>query len=163
MSEPGVTTPKASYWERLPPRLRPLDEELKGTGSLRLVETTLLLIVGVLLAVATINDVARQTGVNARLIADLKTWRAYTAHDYKNLSVSQELLGITTQRDVVCGNTTAGPPKARSQICLVVAGPTRSGRREVRGGWYLPPKTEDNLRKYRYGCFGAVTAGLCPK
>jgi len=163
MSHTGATTPKGSSWERLPPRLRPLEEESKGTGSLRLVETTLLLIVGVLLAVATINDVARQTGVNARLIADLKTWRAYTAHDYKNLSVSQELLGITTQRDVVCGNTTAGPPKARSQICLVVAGPTRSGRREVRGGWYLPPKTEDNLRKYRYGCFGAVTAGLCAK
>ena len=118
---------------------------------------------GLLLAVATINDVARQTGINDRLIADLKTWRSYTAHDYKNIAVSQELLGITTHRDVVCGNTTPGPPKARSQICLVVAGPTRSGRREVRGGWYLPPNTEDDVRERRYGCFGAVTAGLCPK
>ena len=125
MSDLPAATSKASFWDRLPPRLRPLEEELPGTGSLRLVETTLLLIVFLLLAVATINDVSRQTGVNDRLIADLKTWRSYTAHNYKNISVSQELLGITTKRDVVCGNTTAGPPKERAQICLVVAGPTR--------------------------------------
>ncbi len=163
MSELPATTPAGSFWDRLPPRLRPRDNEVVGTGRLRLIETTLLLIVGVLLAVATINDVARQTGINHRLTADLKTWRTYTAHDYKNISISQELMGIRTQRDVVCGNTTGGAPKTRTQICLVVAGPTRSSRRQVRGGWYLPPNTDDNLRKYRYGCFGAVTAGLCAK
>jgi hypothetical protein len=162
MSDPAVTTGHG-FWERLPPRLRPLDAELRGSGSLRLVETTLLLLVGLVLAIATINDVARQTGVNHRLIADLKTWRAYTAHDYHNLSVSQELLGITTKRDVVCGNTTPGPPKARAQICLIIAGPTRSGRRQVLGGWYLPPNTEDDVREHRYGCFGSATAGLCPR
>jgi hypothetical protein len=163
MSEPAPSITGTSFWDRLPPRLRPLKKELPGTGSVRLVETTLLLLIGILLAVATINDVSRQAGVNHRLIADLATWRAYTAHDYKNLSVSQELLGITTHRDVVCGNTTPGPPKARSQICLVVAGPTRAGRRQVSGGWYLPPNTEDDVRDHRYGCYGAVTAGLCPK
>jgi hypothetical protein len=162
MSDPAATT-RQSFWGKLPPRLRPLDAELPGTGSLRLVETTLLLLVGLVLAIATINDIARQTGVNDRLIADLKTWRAYTAHDYHNLSVSQELLGITSKRDVVCGNTTPGPPKARAQICLVVAGPTRSGRRQVLGGWNLPPNTEDDVRDRRSGCFGSVTSGLCPR
>jgi hypothetical protein len=163
MSDPAATTTPRSFFERLPPRLRPLDEELPGTGRLRLVETTVLVIVGLLLALATINDVSRQGGINHRLVADLKTWRSYTAHDYKNVGVSQELLGITTHRDVVCGNTTAGPPKQRSQICLVVAGPTKAGKREVRGGWYLPPNSENDVRELRYGCFGAVTAGLCPK
>lgn len=161
MSGPS-TQAEQGPWGRLPGWLRPRDHELPGSGSLRLVETTLLLLAGLLLAVATINDVARQTGVNERLIADLRTWRGYTGHDYHNVGVDQELLGITTHRDVVCGNTTPGAPKARVQICLVVTGPTRDGRRRVSGGWYLPANTEDNVRERRYGCFGSVTRGLCP-
>ncbi len=62
----------------------------------------------VLLAMATVNDVGRQVDVNQRLIADLRTWRHYTGHDYHNLSVEQELLGRTTQHEVVCGNTSPG-------------------------------------------------------
>ena len=77
-----------------------------------LVETTLLVLVGVLLAAATVNDLARQAHTNDRLIADLSTWRHYTGHDYHNISVDQETLGSTTQREVLCGNTSAGPPKA---------------------------------------------------
>ena len=160
MSEPAVTDTR---WNRLPEPLRPLDHERKGTGSLRLVETTLLLFAGLLLAVATVNDLVRQTHVNQRLIADLATWRAYTHHDYHNISVNQELLGIATHRDVVCGNTTPGPPKERVQVCLVLTGPTRGGRRSVAGGWFLPAHTEADVRELRYGCFGSVTAGLCAR
>ena len=147
MSEPAAATTSSTFWDRLPPRLRPLEKELHGRGNLRLIETTLLVIVGVVLALATINDVSRQTGINQRLIADLKTWRSYTAHDYKNVGVSQELLGITTHRDVVCGNTTAGPPKARSQICLVVAGPDQV--RQARGARGLVSAAEHRRRRER--------------
>jgi hypothetical protein len=157
-----VPEPYERLWRRLPQRLRPRTSEPAGRGELRLVELAVLLLVGLLLAIATVNDVARQVGVNHRLIADLRTWRRYTHHDYKNVAADQELLGAATHRDVVCGNTTPGPPKQRPQICLVVTGPISGGVRPVAGGWYLPPGTEDNVRSVRYGCFGSVTKGLCP-
>lgn len=163
MSAPASTEPYESLWRRLPERLRPRGEEEHGRGRLRRAETTVLILVALLLATATIYDVARQTGVNGRLTADLRTWRSYTHHDYKNVSADQHLLGSTTKREVVCGNTTPGPPKQRTQICLVVTGPVHAGRRTVSGGWYLPPNTEDNVRSRRYGCFGSVTIGLCPR
>jgi hypothetical protein len=144
----------------LPAWLRPLDVEQPGQGRTRLVETTLLLLALVLLAIATVNDVVQQTHVNHRLIADLRTWRAYTGHDYHNVSPEQDIFGHTT-RDFVCGNTVPGPPKERVQICLVMTGPVVHGRRAMHAGWYLPPKSEDLLR-YRYACFGsAAQQGLC--
>jgi hypothetical protein len=146
----------------LPPRLRPRDAELPGSGRMRLIETTLIVLLGLLLAVATLNDVVRQTHVNDRLIADLATWRAYTGHPYHNISIEQELFGRASGREVVCGNTRPGAPKARTQLCLVVYGPTHGGRRTVHGGWYLPPKVED-VRADRYGCFGEAARGLCPR
>jgi hypothetical protein len=146
----------------LPAWLRPRTDELPGSGRMRLVETTLLVLVGIVLLVATVNDLARQTGVNYRLIADLRTWRQYTGHAYKNLSVDQELLGVSTKHEVVCGNTSPGPPKARIQLCLVMWGPVIDGRRTVRGGWYLPPGSEDQ-RSDRYGCFGEAARGVCPR
>jgi hypothetical protein len=152
-----------SAWTWLPEPLRPREREHVGTGQLRLIETTLLVLVAILLATATIDDVARQVGVNDRLIADLKTWRSYTGHAYHNLSVDQELLGSASRREVVCGNTVPGAPKAKTQVCLEVWGPTMDGRREVRGGWYLTPGSEDQ-RSTRYGCFGvAAAAGICPR
>jgi hypothetical protein len=147
----------------LPSWLAPRDGEQLGTGRTRLIETTLLVLVAVLLATATIADVARQAGVNHRLIADQHTWRVYTHHDFRNLGISQELLGATsTQREVVCGNTSAGPPKSTTQLCLAIWGPTVHGLREVHGGWYLPPYVED-VSASRYGCFGTAARGLCPR
>ena len=162
MSAPAAPEPYERLWQRLPERLRPRSSELPGRGELRLIESAVLILVGLLLAVATVNDVARQAGVNHRIVADLRTWRTYTHHDYKNVGADRELLGVSTGRDVVCGNTEPGPPKARPQICLVVTGPTRNGVRTVSGGWYLPAGTEDNVRSARYGCFGAAAKGLCP-
>jgi len=163
MSAPAAPEPYERLWRRLPERLRPRSSELRGRGELRLVESAVLVLVGLFLAVATVYDVGRQAGVNHRLVADLRTWRHYTHHDYKNVGADQELLGTATHRDVVCGNTVPGAPKERTQICLVVTGPTRSGLRTVSGGWYLPPGTQDDVRPARYGCFGSITAGLCPK
>jgi hypothetical protein len=163
MSSPQAPGAVEDRWAVLPEWLRPRASELPGTGRLRLIETTLLVLVGVILATATIDDVARQAGVNQRLIADLKTWRHYTRHDFHDLSISQELLGPTsTQREVVCGNTRAGPPKTTSQICLAVWGPVVDGRRAVHGGWYLPVHAED-VRVDRYGCFGEKALGQCPR
>ena len=94
-------------------------------SQLRLIETTLLVLVGLLLALATVNDLVRQTHVNDRLIADLSTWRHYTGHDYRELSPDQKLLGEASKREVVCGNTQPGPQYARPQICLEIWGPVR--------------------------------------
>jgi hypothetical protein len=163
MSSASTPEPGERLWRRLPERLRPLQRELPGRGELRIVEGAVLVLVALLLAVATVNDVVRQAGVNHRLVADLRTWRQYTHHNYKNVSTDQLTLGAPTKRDVVCGNTVPGPPKERIQICLVVTGPTRAGSRTVSGGWYLPANTESDSRAVRYGCFGEVTAGLCPK
>jgi hypothetical protein len=127
-----------------------------------LIETTLLALVGLLLAIATVNDVVLQTHVNHRLVADLRTWRQYTGHRYKNVSVEQDQITHTT-RDIACGNVSPGAPKARTQLCIVLTGPVRAGRRAALGGFYLPP-TVDDVRTYRYGCYGvASAAGLCPR
>jgi hypothetical protein len=145
-------------WVRL--HARPRESERRGLGSLRLAETTLLILFALLLAIATVNDVVQQTHVNHRLIADLATWRAATGHDYHNIGVEQDIKEHST-RDTVCGNVSPGAPKQRTQICLRVAGPTVAGRRKVSGGYYLPPRSEDEA-SLRYGCFGsAVQAGLC--
>ncbi len=145
---------------QLPEWARPRDEEKRGLGSLRLAETTILILFGVLLAVATVNDVAQQTHTNHRLIADLHTWRVATGRDYHNLIVSQDLQGHTT-RDTVCGNLTPGAPKERTQVCVTLVGPQIKGEREITGGFYLPPLSENTPSK-RYACFGAaVAAGSC--
>ena len=160
---PGAA-PRPEPWAWLPAQLRPREQRAsERRGRLWRVETAVLLAAAALLATATVNDVVRQTKINKRLVADLTTWRAYTGHNYKNVAVDQLTMGVTTKRDVVCGNTEPGPPKARAQICLVVTGPVTAGRRAVSGGWYLPPNTVDDVRAVRYGCFGSVTIGRCPR
>jgi hypothetical protein len=150
-------------FSRLPERIRPRTSEDPGLGQLRLIETTVLILVGLLLLIATVNDLSRLATVNKRLVADLLTWRAYTGHNYHNVSIDQELLGTQTQREVVCGNTSPGAPKATTQICLVIWGPTVDGKRTIHGGWMLPPKAEDE-RALRYGCFGdEYVRSLCPR
>ncbi|MGH2878055.1 MAG: hypothetical protein ACRDK4_00375 [Solirubrobacteraceae bacterium] len=143
-----------AHWKWLPGWARPRDSERKGLGSLRLAETTLLVLFGLLLAIATVNDVRQQTHVNHRLNADLATWRAYTHHNYHSIAVEQDIKEHTT-RDIVCGNVSPGGPKERTQLCLRMTGPVRGGRRQVSGGYYLPPRSEDEAH-LRYGCFGAA-------
>jgi hypothetical protein len=158
----GASTHAGRSSDRLPAWLRPREVEARGSGRMRLVETTLLLLAGLLLAIATVNDVVLRTHTNHRLVADLRAWRDYTGHKYKNLSAEQDQRNYTTT-DVVCGNTSPGPPKERIQLCLQMTGPVIHGRRAARGGWYLPPKAE-NLRRYRYGCFGTTKQQrACPR
>jgi hypothetical protein len=62
----------------------------------------------------------------------------------------------------VCGNTSPGAPKARTQLCLAIWGPVTHGRRAVHGGWYIPPGSEDQGAD-RYGCFGPGAQGICAR
>jgi len=145
---------------RLPAWARPLERERPGHGSLRLAETTILVLVGLLLATAVIHDLAQQTRVNHRLIADLGTWRTVTGHRYHNLTVEQDIKQHTS-RQTVCGNVSPGAPRERTQVCLLISGPVVGGHRIVQGGYYRPARTFD-LRPYRYACFGRASAGgLC--
>jgi hypothetical protein len=159
VSDPSVAS-EGRPQARLPEWARPRERERRGLGSLRLAETTILILVGLLLAIATIDDVVQQTHVNHRLVADLHSWRVMTGHDYRNLSAEQDVKGHTT-RDTVCGNVSPGGPKERTQVCLVLVGTVISGRRDVSGGYYLPPQSIDE-RRLRYGCFGTpAETGLC--
>lgn len=141
-------------------RLRPRDTERQGRGDLRRVESTLLALAFVVLAVAVVNDLVQQVHVNERLTVDLRTWRAVTGRNYHNISIERDLKGHTT-RDVLCGNTYPAPPGTAPQVCLIVTGPTVHGVREARGGFYLPPYFPDK-REDRYACFGtAAREDLC--
>jgi hypothetical protein len=148
-------------FDSLPRSLRPREQGSgESSGRRWLVETAVLVAVGVFLLVATVNDLSRQSGVNARLNADLRSWQAYTGHAYRNLQLDSQLLGETSEREVVCGNTSPGAPKTRTQICLLVWGPIVDGRRQVHGGWYLPPRSYD-VAGLRYGCFGPDGGRFC--
>ncbi len=161
MSAPAPSAqPQGGGWERLPERLRPRTRERRGRGDLRRVESTLLVLAFVLLAVATVNDVVRQIHVNQRLSVDLHTWRTVTGNDLKNISIEQDLKHYST-REVLCGNTASGPPGTQPQVCLIITGPTVRGLRTASGGFYLPPYFQDK-RVNRYACFGtAVREHLC--
>ncbi len=147
-------------WAWLPDRLRPREVESRGRGELRLIETTVLILVGLVLAIATVNDLVRQAHINSRLDADLRTWRQYTHHDFHNVAIDQETLGLGTDREVLCGNTIAGPPGSTAQLCLAIWGPVHDGLRTVHGGWYVPAYLPD-IPTRRYGCFGAAGEGRC--
>ncbi len=137
VSEPRASTAREPFrW--LPEWARPLDREKRGLGSLRLAETTILILLGVFLAVATVNDVVQQTHVNQRLVVDLATWRAYTGHVYHNLTIEQDLKGSGSTREVICGNTSPGAPKTRTQLCLVMRGPVVHGAGSRRQRRLLP-------------------------
>jgi hypothetical protein len=161
MSDVAAPTAGRSVWERLPERLRPRERERRGRGDLRRVESTLLVLAFLLLAVAVVNDVVLDTHTAARITADLRTYRALTGHErYHNISVEQDLVHHTT-RDILCANIAPGPPGALPQICLIITGPVVHGVRASHGGFYLPPYTPDE-RASRYGCFGtAVGERLC--
>jgi hypothetical protein len=159
MSEPQASAGREPFgW--LPEWARPREREKRGLGSLRLAETTILILLGIFLAVATINDVVQQTHVNHRIVADDLTWRTATHHDYHEITTEQDVKTHTT-RDVVCGNVSPGGPDEHTQVCLVLVGPVLGGLREVSGGYYLAPETVDIVR-HRFACFGEpAEAGLC--
>jgi hypothetical protein len=167
MSEPsvtdgpsGVASPPRDFFARLPEWARPRETERRGLGSLRLAETTIMILLGVFLAVATVNDVVQQTHVNHRFVADLSTWRAATGHDYHNIRIESDQKTHTTH-DTVCGNVSPGAPGERTQVCVSLVGAVIGGHRTITGGYYLPAKSMDSS-KLRFACFGvALQRDLC--
>ncbi|HEX2702317.1 MAG TPA: hypothetical protein VHM72_02660 [Solirubrobacteraceae bacterium] len=146
--------------ERLPAWLAPRAEDSPKRRLWR-VETIALIIVGLVLAVAAINDVFYSVHASARLVADQNTWRHYTHRDYFNVSAGPLVVGMS--EDLSCANATPAPPGERTQICILLDGPVVNGLRSVVGGWRLPARTGD-FPAARYDCYGAGAAkALCPK
>ncbi len=144
---PRPRSPTSASGAGCPSGCARVDSELPGRGELRLVEGVVLVLVGLLLAVATVDDVARQAGINHRLDADLRSWRRYTHHDYKNVG---DRPGTARRRDRARrrlrqrrsrARRTSGPRSASSSRAR-----RRGGLRTVAGGWYLPAKTADDVR-----------------
>jgi hypothetical protein len=155
---------RAGGWQQW---LRPRSEERIGRGEVRLIETVVLVLVGVFLAVATVNDVARQVPVAERLSADLESWRQIVGVPFHNPLIEQDVIHYTT-RDVVCADTEIGKPLGRPQTCLIFTGPVKDRRRVTRGGFYLVSNGKDvhepvqDLPQNRYACWGtAVAEDLC--
>jgi hypothetical protein len=155
---PPAPAADAARYARWPAWARPREREERGIGRVRLVEAIVIIVVGLVLAVAAVNDLGRKVGINHRIQADLNTWRAITGHDYLNVGVEQSLTGTT--REVACANVSPGAPGVRTQICLVMTGPVVDGRRTVSAGYFLLPHMADGPRE-RIGCFGPGDAGLC--
>lgn len=138
----------------IPGWLLPRDTERPGTGVRRRIETWLMIAIGVAMIAITINDTARQTIINKRLIADLATWSHYTHLNSEEPSLEQALWGYTNSTDVVCGNVVPHrKPGTTVQQCAVIVGPVHHGLRRTIGGWRLSPKTPDHKHN-RYDCFG---------
>jgi hypothetical protein len=145
---------------RLPRWLAPRAEQPTGPRLWR-IETVVLIVVGLLLAVASINDLVLTVHNNRQLVADRNTWRHYTHRDYFNVSAAA--LTVGQPLDLSCANATPGPPGERTQICILLKGPIKHGLRPVLGGFRLPARTGD-YPSNRYGCYGiALTEHLCVK
>jgi hypothetical protein len=158
MNGSGASHP--DIFSRLPAWACPLERERGAGGTRRRVELVVLLVVGLVLAVATVHDVVLQTHTNHRLAKDLATWRAATGFHYKDLGIERDAVRFTA-KDTICGNVIPGPPDERTQVCLSMTGPAIGGHRYVTGGYYLPALVLDEAAS-RYSCFGeAARERLC--
>lgn len=155
--------------QRLPEPLRPLEREKDDGGRRRRIQNALLVLIALVLAVAVVYDVTRETKISYRITADIETWREITGHDYKNVAIETDARHYTTT-DVACGNTSYAKPGHATQICFVMVGPIRhemikgklSERRATYGGFFSPRRTPTGYKVNRYDCFGrAVAEGRC--
>ena len=151
---PGRQPPSWLRW-----LLRRSDANAGGPSNpdLRLIETAVLIVVGLVLAVATINDIGRSVHITERVKRDQHTYR-YVMHTRGGVTTSIRKVsvapGSTTKVDVACSPPPGGP---RGSSCLVLGGPADGvgpqHLRTVEGGFRLLPGSR-NLYRARYGCFG---------
>lgn len=122
--------------------------------DVRAIETTIMVLIGLLLAVAVTYDVVLQVRLNTRETADRATWRAYEHVSYVKTRLDVRTLEHGTT-DFVCRSTSTVATQIAHQVrqCLMISGPTVNDRRQIDGGYYLAPKASDRFL-YRYGCFG---------
>jgi hypothetical protein len=151
MSDPASSRARLAPWARSPER--------KDARRGRL-EVAVLALVGLVLLVATINDLVLQAHTNHRLVRDLATWRAATGLHWKDLGIERDVARFTST-DTICGNVAGGPPDESTQLCLTMVGRVIGGHRYVTGGYYLPPVVLDEPAN-RYSCFGqAARERIC--
>jgi hypothetical protein len=126
-----------------------------------MLETTALVLVGVMLAVAVIYDLALDVGNDHRIAADEATWTRFTGLKPVTIWAKPVSLGQTT--DISCGSVAIGPHVRETQVCVVLVGPVRNGLRTVFGAWQLRWGVADH-RADRFGCVGgAVSPKWCPR
>jgi hypothetical protein len=141
---------------RLPAWLAPRDSQPQGRGRRRRIEAAILLAIALLIAVATVYDLTREVKVDNRLTADIETWRGVTGIHDEEVAIEQDLASYTT-RDTACGTVKEDKYAISPRLCLMLAGPVNGNRREVLGGFYLPPYLPIGPND-RYGCFGSTVA-----
>jgi hypothetical protein len=139
--------------------LRRSDANADGPSNpdLRLIETAVLLVAGLVLAVATVNDIGRSVHISERIGVDQHTYRYYM-HTQGGVATSIRKVPVTpgtrTKVDVACSPPPGG---TRGSTCLVIGGPAGGAgpqhQRTIEGGYRLLP---DSRNRYvaRYGCFG---------
>ena len=139
--------------------LRRSDANADGPSNpdLRLIETAVLLVAALVLAVATVNDIGRSVHITERVKVDQHTYRYYM-HTQGGVATSIRKVSITpgagTKIDVACSPP---PGSSRGSSCLVIGGPVGGAGaqhlRTVEGGYRLLPNAR-NRYVARYGCFG---------
>ena len=152
-------------WQRWLLRRSDANADGPANPDLRLIETAILIVAGLVLAVATANDIGRSVHITERLKVDAHTYRLYM-HTQRGVTTSIRKVsmtpGIYDKTDVACSPPLGG---ARGSTCLVINGPVRSSPngqiRSVTGGYQLLPYSR-NRYVARYGCFGvSAQSQLC--
>ncbi len=144
---PALLAPRS-----VPPSGDPAGRDVRG------IETAVVLLIGLILLVAVVHDVARQTSINIRVSADKNTWRLYAHRRDKKLDVRLLPHGTT---EYLCQSTPLTLSARAPRLCLMIDGPMRRGLRTVEGGYYVPPLREDRYAT-RTRCFGLpATRHLC--
>jgi hypothetical protein len=121
------------------------------------IETVVLVVIGLLLTAAVVNDVVRQLGIDARKKVDMRTFAHYVpGTPPKHIEVTAGQRGLP---DVTCGRPVV---HADVRVCLIMIGSSHVLYRDVVGSYTLPFLHSDR-RRYRFACAGyAVTHHLCP-
>lgn len=165
MTDAGASISRRPGWLRW--LLRRSDANAAGPANrdLRLLETAALIVAGVLLAVATVNDIGRAVHITQRVKADQHTYRVYM-HTRGGVATSIKKVDVTTAQrgkiDIACSPSPGGQ---LASSCLFISGPIRgrspTWQRTVIGGFTLLPHRR-NFYRARYGCFGnAAREQLC--
>ena len=159
----GAASTRRRFGERLPPWLAPRENKPTSPrrGLQRMLETTALIVVGIVLAVAAIYDLSYDVGNDHRMAADVATWTQFTGQKPVTIWAHPVSVGQTT--DVSCGSVALGPSVNETQVCLVLVGRVRNGLRTIFGAWQLPWGDADHIAD-RFGCVGgAVSPKWCPR
>jgi hypothetical protein len=152
-----VISARLPRWAAPAPRPSPAPTEGEGGHRAWRIETLVLVVIGLLLTAAVVNDVVRQLGIDARKKVDMRTFAHYVpGTPPKHIEVAAGQRGLP---DITCGRPVI---YANVRVCLIMIGSSHVLYRDVVGRYTLPFLHSDR-RRYRFACAGyAVTHHLCP-